>query len=67
MTLSGRPSLQNAKNGFAEYNSVIAPVAQWIEQRPSKSEVVGSSPAGGAHVQSLISNPAPLCCGGRCL
>ena len=28
-----------------------APVAQWTEQVPSKHEVVGSNPAGGAGVK----------------
>lgn len=30
-------------------DSPLAPVAQWIEQLPSKQSVVGSSPTWGAH------------------
>ena len=30
--------------------NIIAPVAQWKEQRSSKPKVVGSNPAGGAWV-----------------
>lgn len=29
---------------------LVAPVAQWIEHRPSKPQVVGSSPTGGAYI-----------------
>ena len=31
-----------------------APVAQWIEQRPSKPSVAGSIPAGGSHRDSVF-------------
>ena len=30
---------------------IIAPIAQWIEQVPSKHKVVGSNPAGGARTE----------------
>lgn len=33
---------------------LVAPVAQWIERRPSKPQVVGSSPTGGVYRIVLI-------------
>ncbi len=41
-----------------------APVAQWIEQLPSKQSVVGSSPTWGVHgkkQRGLTSSVNPLC------
>ena len=37
-------------------DNLIAPVAQWKEQRSSKPKVVGSNPAGGAWVGVEIWN-----------
>ena len=41
------PALFFTLRGIIVYNEVIAPLAQWLEQRPFKSWVVGSSPTGG--------------------
>ena len=32
----------------------FAPVAQWTEHQPSKLLVVGSNPAGGAHIETCL-------------
>jgi hypothetical protein len=43
-----------SKTCYTEHYSPYAPVAQWIEHRPSKPRVAGSSPAGRATVLTRI-------------
>lgn len=49
--VEGNPSgsLRNGRVRGSVHNQAGAPVAQRIEQLPSKQWVVGSSPAGGAN------------------
>lgn len=43
----------DSRSGHQSFEDTNGPVAQWIEQRPSKSRVTGSNPVGISNIREL--------------